>query len=545
MFNSYYSMDVIRNQVSGSNKNMLNLHMNQLDYALDGVGNYVYQLSDEDDLAYFQPNVAASYNDYVEAKLRLFNTISTQSNFYTTIDSIFVYSSEYDDMIYTQKFGNTFEEREAIYNEVWELMKSEPKHFLNGQWNVWKGKNQYYLFYLLKNEGVYVGAWVNMEKLVTPFKFIDFGESGRALITTANFTPITQREFIEKEGINLRPNSEQYSLSGNDNQFMVMSEESSSAAFNIIALIPEHTILEKLPFLQRISSFITIGAILFLLLFIFLMRKVFLIPIRQIVMAMKQLRKGNLDIRLPHVKSSTEFEMMNESFNNMISEIRHLKIDVYEKKLNLQSAELKHLQLQINPHFFLNSLNIIYNLATVKEYALIQEMSKSLANYFRFMFKSNSYFVSLKDEILHTKNYLKIQQLRFPDEFSYKVNIPEDLMKYQIPPLVIQSLVENTIKHAFNMDDPIEIDINVRQDDKTPELIQIEIRDTGEGFPEEILKWLEKDEPLITEEGKRIGIWNVKRRLHLLYGENNAHIHFSNGEKNGAVITIHLPKKFT
>src|SRR5690625_2230724 len=84
--NNHYSIEVIRNQVVQSNKNMLNLHMNQIDTSLRGVRNYVYQLSENNDLTYYQSNRDIEYNDYLKAKLRLYNTISNQSHFYTTID---------------------------------------------------------------------------------------------------------------------------------------------------------------------------------------------------------------------------------------------------------------------------------------------------------------------------------------------------------------------------------------------------------------------------------------------------------------------------
>ena len=105
---------------------------------------------------------------------------------------------------------------------------------------------------------------------------------------------------------------------------------------------------------------------------------------------------------------------MTDTFNTMMDEIHKLKINVYEEQLATQRSELKHLQLQINPHFLFNSLNIVYHLASVKNLALIQEMILCLVQYFRFMFRSNSHFVSLSDELDHTRNYLTIQQMRFP-----------------------------------------------------------------------------------------------------------------------------------
>ncbi|MEH7336560.1 histidine kinase [Neobacillus drentensis] len=540
IINNYYANEVIRNQVAQSNKNMLNIYMDQIDKSLEGVGNYIFQLSANTDLYFLQYHENFDLNDYEEAKIRLSNSINNQSYFYTAIDSIFLYSSSYKYFLYTQKNDENFTDRMNATDEIHDLLENTPENLREGKWNLWKGKKNYYLLYYLNIDGVYVGAWVNMNNLVKPFKYIDFGETGRALLTTSMLQPITNKKFIEDEKLDLTFKGNKFAVSGDNERFMVMKEKSSSGDFYLLALIPESEILEKLPFLQRISSVISIGAVLFLFLFIFIMRKVFLQPIKRIVSAMKKLREGDMEVRLPMNHNSTEFEVMNGTFNHMISEIKDLKINVYEEKLNLQRAELNHLQLQINPHFFLNSLNIIYNLATVKDFAIIQEMSKCLANYFRFMFRSNSYFVSLEEELKHTENYIKIQQLRFPEAINYEVEASSDLMECNIPPLVIQTIAENSIKHAFNMDEPIEIKITVKKDNEDPGFMEIKIQDTGEGFPEEVLCSLENDESLTNQEGERIGLWNVKRRLNLLY-EGYAHIHFSNEQGKGATVRMKVP----
>jgi two-component system sensor histidine kinase YesM len=540
--NNYYAIEVIRSQVAQSNKNMLNVYMDQIDRSLQGVNHYVFQITQNNtDLYFLQYNDTYEQNDYEEAKIRLFNTITNQSYFYTAIDSIFIYSTAYKDFIHTQNSTDTFSERFTAKEEILHLLENKPEELSEGRWNIWKGVDNYYLLQYLKVDGVYVGAWVNMDKLIKPFKYIDFGETGRALLATPELMPITNKKFIEENKIDLTINEKKYALTGENDRFVLMKEKSTQADFYLAALIPQKEILEKLPFLQRISSLITFFAVLFLLFFIFIMRSVFLQPINQMVSAMKTLRKGDLDVRLPIHRNSTEFEVMNESFNHMITEIKDLKINVYEEKLNLQKAELKHLQLQINPHFFLNSLNIIYNLATVKDFALIQEMSKCLANYFRFMIASNSYFVSLKEELKHTENYLKIQQLRFPDTFKYFIESPSELKTCTIPPLIIQTIVENSIKHAFNLDEPLDIYILV-SNDEDPSFMTIKIQDTGEGFPEDVLNSFEKDSSLTTSVGERIGIWNVKQRLILLYGEKSS-IHFENEPGKGATVRIRIPKE--
>lgn len=233
---------------------------------------------------------------------------------------------------------------------------------------------------------------------------------------------------------------------------------------------------------------------------------------------------------------------MNKTFERMTHEIRKLKIDVYEEKLKHQRAELRHLQLQINPHFFLNSLNIIYNLATVRDYVLIQEMTKCLVTYFRYMFRSNSYFVPLIEELTHTANYCRIQELRLPDKLTYSVQqVDEPLAMAEVPPLIIHTMVENIVKHALSMEGTIHVEVTVSEwlDDNQERQLGIRIRDNGPGFPEHILSRL-RDGTWSQGEGEQVGIWNVKKRLRLLY-QNRASISFSNHPLGGAVVDIRIP----
>jgi two-component system sensor histidine kinase YesM len=219
-----------------------------------------------------------------------------------------------------------------------------------------------------------------------------------------------------------------------------------------------------------------------------------------------------------------------------------LKINVYEEKLNKQKAQLQHLQLQVQPHFFLNSLNIIYSLAQTQNYKLIQEMTLSLVQYFRYMFRSNLSFVTLKEELQHVRNYMRIQELRFPNSLYCEINADEAVIDCEIPPLIIQSFAENTVKYAVTMDELINLWINVEQYSyENNKYLKISIRDTGKGFAEEILKELQKGNRIFDENGEHIGAWNVRKRINLLYS-GHGEISFSNGTGPiGAIVEILLP----
>ena len=209
--------------------------------------------------------------------------------------------------------------------------------------------------------------------------------------------------------------------------------------------------------------------------------------------------------------------------------------------MNKQKLELEHLKLQIRPHFYLNSLNIIYRLAQKQEHKLIKEMALCLMEYFRYILRNNLTFVSLAEELRHVRNYLRIQEMQYAGGFTYEIDVPDFLLDSPVPPLIIQVFVENSIKHAVTLDEPIRIFITANYEKiNGKEFLKILVRDTGKGFPDEVLQRFH--EGVYYENGvqKHIGIQNTQRRLQLLY-KGEASISLSNDIQSGAVVEVDLP----
>jgi two-component system, sensor histidine kinase YesM len=252
-----------------------------------------------------------------------------------------------------------------------------------------------------------------------------------------------------------------------------------------------------------------------------------------------------LNIRLNEDHSS-EFAFLIGTFNNMVTQISDLKIDVYEEKIRTQDAEFGLLQVQIRPHFYLNSLNIIHSLAAIREYALIQKMTQLLAEYFRFIIQTKKGTVSLESEIRHIQNYLEIQKLRFPNQLNYEVDLPDKYRGCVILPLTIQTFVENSIIHGFaSRKELFAIRILVDADEHTDEpMLWIEVSDNGIGFPESLLYKLKEGtyENEVFEDG-HLGIQNVMQRQRIRYN-GKAKLLFNNGPNKGAEIKIGIPLSF-
>lgn len=129
--------------------------------------------------------------------------------------------------------------------------------------------------------------------------------------------------------------------------------------------------------------------------------------------------------------------------------IEELGAQLYEEKYRAQKAELKQLQMQIDPHFLYNTLYMIYRIAQSDGNRNIANLSLNLSNYYRYITKMPEQIVPLRDEIRHVVNYLEIQRIRFEPRISVEIqDLPEEIAGEMIPSLIIQPIVENAFQHG-------------------------------------------------------------------------------------------------
>ena len=176
----------------------------------------------------------------------------------------------------------------------------------------------------------------------------------------------------------------------------------------------------------------------------------------------------------------------------------------------LKYSELKALQSQINPHFLFNVLNTMTSLIrTNPEKA--REVTIDLSKYLRYNLDNNLKSVELIKELNQIDTYIKIEKARFGNKLNIIYDVDESLYNFQIPSLIIQPLVENSIKHGIlKKRDKGFVKIIVKKIDKD---IEVAIEDDGVGIEQAVIDNLDKR----IEEN--IGLKNVHQRLKLLYGE--------------------------
>ncbi|MBC8440026.1 MAG: histidine kinase [Deltaproteobacteria bacterium] len=209
------------------------------------------------------------------------------------------------------------------------------------------------------------------------------------------------------------------------------------------------------------------------------------------------------------------------AFKLSANEEKLKRVSLEKEKMN---ADLKLLQAQVEPHFLFNTLSNILSLMD-HEPQTGKKMLENLTQYLRTsLIQSRKPNNRLADEIYMIKTYLDIFKIRMGDRLSYRIDIPDQLLNFQIPPMILQPLVENAIKHGLEPKmDGGEIYITAFLE---KEILTIEITDSGMGIQE--------------KSATGVGTGNIKKRLKALYGAGAA-LHFEDITPYGLKATVEIP----
>lgn len=241
----------------------------------------------------------------------------------------------------------------------------------------------------------------------------------------------------------------------------------------------------------------------------------------------------NVKIPLSSINQDDEIGVLYKSFDKLIHEIESLVIKDYQSRLLNKEIEYKFLQAQLNPHFLYNTLNTVNWLALSEDNYEISEIVTSLALLLRKKLDQKKIYSTVEDELEIVAAYLKIQSIRYKTRLVFTMNIMEETKKVVIPQLIIQPLVENSIKYGVEKtDNPVEIDLQVYiLDDQ----LIILVADNGPGFS--------RDNKLNNSGSTDVGLNNIKTRLEILYDED-ASININSIPYEYTAVTINLPVSF-
>lgn len=536
-----YAIRLISVQVATAHRDTVTMHLDRIEGLFSSVECRLYGiLSYETELRLIEEN--RNNNRTKLAQKRMADLISEESHSYPYMDGFFIYMPDNGTYLESRSVFTvaSFTEKEKFRQNLSTYLADKKSNMDFNEWVSIQLEEEYYFLRTIRFGNILLGAWVNAEGLLDTLRISDSQSQDYIFFVTTEGFPMTSRDELLTGNYNFNGNLDTYYFT---NWYMVAGAEYPNGACRMLTMIELQKLfagLGALCFFSVVFSVLSVFLIPFILIKI---HRWIVEPVDELVTAMDKLKQGDLTVELKACPVCGEFKILNNSFTDMSRQIKKLKLDVYEEKLMKQKTQLHYFQLQVHPHFFVNSLNMIYNLAQVREYDLVQKLAMSLCQYYRFSTKNTGDFITLQEELDHLQRYMDIQKIRFGAQLQVYIHIDPMLANVKIPPLTIETFVENAVKYAMDMDHLTEIMVTIQNDPEIIDKVYIRIMDNGPGFSEEMMEDILTGKQLkVQEGGRQIGIYNVYQRLWLLYGEE-AELSITNREPHGMLVEIRLPKK--
>ncbi|MHB8127704.1 MAG: cache domain-containing sensor histidine kinase [Mobilitalea sp.] len=264
-------------------------------------------------------------------------------------------------------------------------------------------------------------------------------------------------------------------------------------------------------------------------------------PIIQLKRLMKRAEAGDLKVRFI-VKHQDEVSELGSNFNQMLDRIELLIQMVYIEQQNKITAELKVLQEQIKPHFLYNTLDTINWMA--REYGAddIVKVVDALTSMYRIGLSHGKDYVTLEEEIKYVSNYLYIQKIRYQTKLNYEIIEDVKLQGYEVPKLILQPLIENAIYHGIKTKRS-EGHLLIITKELEGYFMELSVEDDGSGMSPEKVEELNRmlNEPLKIEENQSFGLFYIKERLRIRYG-NRFSVQVISTKDIGTKVTIRIPQ---
>lgn len=254
-----------------------------------------------------------------------------------------------------------------------------------------------------------------------------------------------------------------------------------------------------------------------------------------LITGMKEIGSNNLSYRIPQDQRDDEFTYISEQFNDMTSRLSDQIEQTYMYEIQRRKAEYHALQTSINPHFLYNTLEAVRGLLDENGEEDAAEMIVILSRLMDYQIRGG-HFVSIGEEVEKLKNYIELFSLRYSGDFSYKLEIPDAILKDQMPKYTFQPILENYFVHGYTPGEDNRFSVTAKTDGDD---ILVTFADNGRGMNERELEQLQQKLENPRMDGGSQGLSNVHERLQIVYGpEYGLTISSASGE--GTIVLVRM-----
>lgn len=319
----------------------------------------------------------------------------------------------------------------------------------------------------------------------------------------------------------------------------------TSSTVSLVGLIPVPDVSDYSHVLLVSSLAVGGAALLLSSLFAGVFSRRFSRNIEGLLQSMKQVSQGNLNVHVT-ASGSPELGQLADSFNSMSFQVGELLKQVDLERKNYERARYRMLEfqyyalnMQTNPHFLYNALEMINATAVLEKEGRVNELICRLSRLLRENVRRKNAFSPLGQEIENLKEYMQFYQDMYGSRLTYAVVVPEDLEPVEIPTLLLLPIVENAIVHGIaHRSGPGRVTVTAAAE-KSSLLIAIE--DDGVGMTADMIETiLSRQVPKKAGGHSGVGVYGVVRRIRTLCGSPYG-LSIQSAPGQGSRFTLRLP----
>ncbi len=330
----------------------------------------------------------------------------------------------------------------------------------------------------------------------------------------------------------------------NGQRALLSVDQTHNAGWKVVTIVYESRIQERIGTTLWLRRAVLFCILLWFVSFVIIGVKLIYVPLRKLYEAMELVKQGNMEAYIADGRRD-EFGYLIQEYNRMLKQINELIYGQYVLELKNKEIKYKELKGRINPHFIINTMQLISSVAILNNDTETEELIRDFSGMLRYTLYEKDRQVPLSREIQHTMQFVRLREKNRDYGVTVQVEIPEECRGIPVMKLMLQPIVENCYFHGFT--DKTRAYHILIKGERLERTLLLSVEDDGCGISQEKLAQI-KDRLLAVcqnveyseKETDSIALDNIMGRLWTIYGEEAA-MDVESGPGGGTRVTLRLP----
>ena len=330
----------------------------------------------------------------------------------------------------------------------------------------------------------------------------------------------------------------------NGKKALLSVDETRNAGWKVVTIVYENRIQERIGTTLWLRRVVFFCILLWFVSFVIIGVKLIYVPLRKLYEAMELVKQGNMEAYIADGRRD-EFGYLIQEYNRMLKQINELIYGQYVLELKNKEIKYKELKGRINPHFILNTMQLISSVAILNNDTETEELIRDFSGMLRYTLYEKDRQVPLSREIQHTMQFVRLREKNRDYGVAVQVEIPEECLDIPVMKLMLQPIVENCYFHGFtDKTKAYHILIKGERQERT---LFLSVEDNGCGISQEKLAQIKDrlssvchNAEYMEKETDSIALDNIMGRLWTIYGED-ADMGIESNPGSGTRVILRLP----